>query len=124
MTFPGGVAAHWPFFPPPPHCLGPRQKVLLGCCAPWAPRRVIVNDSYSLDVCLLYPPFLVALAAVFLAAAYCELDVTDWFDKLNVDRGEVRLSTNTSNLLFGELSFILLKTLFVILIFINFSRVP
>ncbi len=51
--------------------------------------RSIVNDSYWLDAVLLYPPYLVALAAIYLACAYLELDVSEWFDKLNVNRAEV-----------------------------------
>ncbi len=48
-----------------------------------------MNDSYWLDAVLLYPPYLVALAAINLACAYLELDVSEWFDKLNVNRTEV-----------------------------------
>ncbi len=48
-----------------------------------------MNDSYWLDAALLYPPYLIALAAIFLACAFLELDVTEWYTKLNVNRAEV-----------------------------------
>jgi hypothetical protein len=54
--------------------------------------RSIVNDSYWLDATLLHPPYMIALAAIYIACAYMELDVTMWFDALNVNRKEVRVS--------------------------------
>ena len=51
--------------------------------------RSIVNDSYRLDICLLYPPHIIALAAVYLACTYMGRDVTDWFEALNVNREEL-----------------------------------
>jgi hypothetical protein len=51
--------------------------------------RSVVNDSYRLDVCLFVPPYMIALAAIRIACAFMELDVTDWFDRLNVNGAEV-----------------------------------
>lgn len=56
----------------------------------------IVNDSYRTDVCLLYPPHLIALAAVYLTvvlnhadfapgSAGDQRDMKQWFADLNVD---------------------------------------
>lgn len=56
----------------------------------------IVNDSYRTDVCLLYPPHLIALAAIYLTvvlnhadfapgSAGDQRDMKQWFADLNVD---------------------------------------
>eukprot|EP00741_Cyanophora_paradoxa_P006416 tig00001001_g6218.t1 len=50
----------------------------------------IVNDSYLTDLCLLYPPYMIALAAVFMAgccdeAHQVKVDPTPWFSELQVD---------------------------------------
>jgi hypothetical protein len=46
----------------------------------------IVNDSYFCDVILHYPPFLIALAAIYMTGIIekQESKVKDWFDQLNV----------------------------------------
>jgi cyclin C len=53
-----------------------------------------VNDSLFTDVCLLYPPHIIALASIYLAAFYKEKDITpyvsQWFSELNVDMRQVR----------------------------------
>lgn len=53
--------------------------------------RTLVNDSYRLDMCLLHPPYLIALAAIYIGCAYIKRDVTEWFDLLNVDTAQVGL---------------------------------
>ena len=53
--------------------------------------RTLVNDSYRLDICLLHPPYLIALAAIYIGCAYIKRDVTEWFDLLNVDTAQVGL---------------------------------
>jgi cyclin C len=56
----------------------------------------IVNDSYRTDVSLLYPPHLIALAAIYLTvelnhadfapgSAGDQRDMKQWFADLNVD---------------------------------------
>lgn len=56
----------------------------------------IVNDSYRTDVCLLYPPHMIALAAIYLTvvlhhadfepgSAGDRMDMAQWFADLNVD---------------------------------------
>jgi len=59
--------------------------VCFGSCC-----RNLINDSYRLHMCMLYPPYLIALAAVYTACAYVKRDVTEWFDLLNVNPVEVR----------------------------------
>ncbi len=48
-----------------------------------------MNDSYRLDLCLFVPPYIIALASIRIACAFMELDVTDWFERLNVNGAEV-----------------------------------
>ncbi|XP_019633104.1 PREDICTED: cyclin-C-like [Branchiostoma belcheri] len=45
----------------------------------------IVNDSYRTDVCLLYPPFMIALAALHMACVILQKDAKHWFAELSVD---------------------------------------
>lgn len=56
----------------------------------------IVNDSYRTDVCLLYPPHLIALAAIYLTVILNHADfasgsvgdrtdMRQWFADINVD---------------------------------------
>ncbi|OZJ04785.1 hypothetical protein BZG36_01829 [Bifiguratus adelaidae] len=60
----------------------------------------IVNDSYRTDVCLLYPPHMIAIAAVYLTVVLNHADfapgsqgekkdMRQWFADLNVDMEEV-----------------------------------
>ncbi|KAG2500086.1 hypothetical protein HYH03_002363 [Edaphochlamys debaryana] len=48
-----------------------------------------LNDSYRSDVNLLYPPHIVALGCLCLAAGSCGVDLTAWLQRLNVDLGQV-----------------------------------
>ncbi|KAI9141536.1 cyclin-like protein [Paraphysoderma sedebokerense] len=55
----------------------------------------IVNDSYRTDVCLLYPPYMIALAAIYMSVVFNskvkvgegdkEKDMREWFSELSVD---------------------------------------
>ena len=49
----------------------------------------IVNDSYRSDVCLMYPPYLIALASIHMAAVVHKKDVKAWFVELSVDMSKV-----------------------------------
>lgn len=49
----------------------------------------IVNDTYRCDVCLTYPPYLVALACIHMAAIVNKKDVKAWFTELSVDMGKI-----------------------------------
>lgn len=45
----------------------------------------VVNDSLRTDVALLYPPYLIALAALHLASVIHQKDLKLWFAELSVD---------------------------------------
>lgn len=49
-----------------------------------------MNDSYCTDVHLTHPPFVIALAALSLAAIKEGYDIQHWFAALNVNPVEVR----------------------------------
>lgn len=49
-----------------------------------------MNDSYRTDICLLYPPYLIALAAIYLASFLKDKDLKQWFSDLSVEMAEVR----------------------------------
>ena len=50
----------------------------------------VVNDSYHTDVCLLFPPFMIALSAIYISCVYVEYDIKQWLNKLHVNEDEVR----------------------------------
>lgn len=45
----------------------------------------IVNDSLRTDVCLLYPPYQIAIACLQIACVISQKDFKTWFAELNVD---------------------------------------
>lgn len=49
----------------------------------------IVNDSYRTDVCLVYPPHLVAVAAIYMACTFLGRNCQQWMRTLNVSSREV-----------------------------------
>ncbi|XP_054771453.2 cyclin-C-like [Lytechinus pictus] len=50
----------------------------------------IINDSLRTDVCLLYPPYLIALASLHMACVISQNDHTKiWFADLNVDLDKI-----------------------------------
>uniref|UniRef100_A0AAY5KH96 Cyclin-C n=1 Tax=Esox lucius TaxID=8010 RepID=A0AAY5KH96_ESOLU len=50
----------------------------------------IVNDTYRTDLCLLYPPFMIALACLHVACVVQQKDARQWFAELSVDMEKVR----------------------------------
>ena len=52
----------------------------------------IVNDSFRTDICLMYPPSLIALACLNIACAIQKKDAKQWFAELNVDMEKVILN--------------------------------
>uniref|UniRef100_A0A671SVY1 Cyclin-C n=1 Tax=Sinocyclocheilus anshuiensis TaxID=1608454 RepID=A0A671SVY1_9TELE len=56
----------------------------------------IVNDTYRTDLCLLYPPFMIALACLHVACVVQQKDARQWFAELSVDMDKVRRSSNGS----------------------------
>ena len=49
----------------------------------------IVNDSLRTDVCLHYPPYLIALAALHMACVMLQKDTDSWFAELSIDMEKV-----------------------------------
>lgn len=54
-------------------------------CPTWP----IVNDSYRTDACLRYPPYLVAIACIYIAGTIKDREMTGWVKKLNIDLQEL-----------------------------------
>lgn len=52
-------------------------------------RRGLVNDTYKMDLILIHPPYLIALACIYIASVYREKDITTWFEELRVDMNVV-----------------------------------
>ena len=50
----------------------------------------LIIDSQRCDVGLMYPPFIIALAALYLACVYSKAEIKPWFDQLNINISEVR----------------------------------
>ncbi|XP_002160308.1 cyclin-C [Hydra vulgaris] len=44
----------------------------------------VVNDSLRSDVCLLFPPYLIALASIYMACVFEKRDCHQWFAELNI----------------------------------------
>ncbi|KAJ5078449.1 cyclin-c [Anaeramoeba ignava] len=44
----------------------------------------IINDSYFTDLCLLYSPYLLTLASLFIASITSSVDITSWFSQLQI----------------------------------------
>ncbi|EGG20754.1 cyclin [Cavenderia fasciculata] len=49
----------------------------------------VVNDSYKTDLCLQYPPYIIALGCIYLAGFIKKRDLKQWFSNLNVDMKEI-----------------------------------
>jgi len=47
--------------------------------------RGLVNDTYKMDLILIYPPYMIALACIYIASALKDKDTTSWFEELRVD---------------------------------------
>jgi len=59
----------------------------------------IVNDSMRTDVCLLYPPFLIALACLHMASVILGKDLRNWYAELSVDMDKIQeISKHVLNL--------------------------
>lgn len=50
----------------------------------------VVNDSLRTDVCLLYPPYLIALACLHVACVILNKDCVQWFADIHVDLEKVQ----------------------------------
>lgn len=49
----------------------------------------IVNDTLRTDVCLMYPPSLIALACLHMACVVQRKDAKQWFSELNIDMEKI-----------------------------------
>ncbi|XP_064614892.1 cyclin-C-like [Liolophura sinensis] len=49
----------------------------------------IVNDSLRTDVCLMFPPYLTALACLHIACVIHQKDAKQWFAELSVDMDKI-----------------------------------
>lgn len=59
--------------------------------------RGLVNDTYKMDLILIYPPYMIALACIYIASVLKEKDTTAWFEELRVDMNVVRPPCNSSS---------------------------
>ncbi|XP_023532063.1 cyclin-C1-1-like isoform X1 [Cucurbita pepo subsp. pepo] len=50
----------------------------------------LVNDTYKMDLLLVHPPYLIALACIYIASVLREKDTTAWFEELHVDMNVVK----------------------------------
>jgi len=50
----------------------------------------LVNDTYKMDLILIYPPYMIALACIYIASALKDKDTTSWFEELRVDMNIVK----------------------------------
>ncbi|KAM5563012.1 cyclin-C1-2 [Rosa sericea] len=50
----------------------------------------IVNDTYKMDLALVHPPHLIALACIYIASVLRDKDTTAWFEELRVDMNVVK----------------------------------
>ena len=47
--------------------------------------RGLVNDTYKMDLILVQPPYMIALACIYIASVLKDKDTTSWFEELHVD---------------------------------------
>ncbi|KAL3850428.1 hypothetical protein ACJIZ3_012310 [Penstemon smallii] len=52
--------------------------------------RGLVNDTYKMDLILIHPPHLIALACIYIASAQMDKENTAWFEELRVDMNVVK----------------------------------
>ncbi|XP_041990394.1 cyclin-C1-1-like isoform X2 [Salvia splendens] len=50
----------------------------------------VINDTYKMDLILVHPPHLIALACIFIASVQNDKEITAWFEELHVDMNVVR----------------------------------
>uniref|UniRef100_A0A0E0B4Y8 Cyclin-like domain-containing protein n=1 Tax=Oryza glumipatula TaxID=40148 RepID=A0A0E0B4Y8_9ORYZ len=50
----------------------------------------IVNDTYKMDLILIHPPYMIALACIYIASVLKDKDITPWFEELRVDMNIVK----------------------------------
>ncbi|XP_019178492.1 PREDICTED: cyclin-C1-2-like isoform X3 [Ipomoea nil] len=50
----------------------------------------IVNDTYKMDLILVHPPHLIALACIYIASVLKDKEITSWFEELQADMNVVK----------------------------------
>ncbi|KAJ7539413.1 hypothetical protein O6H91_11G091400 [Diphasiastrum complanatum] len=50
----------------------------------------LVNDSYGTDLILMYPPYVIALACIYIGCILKEKDARTWFEELRVDMNVIK----------------------------------
>ncbi|KAI3450827.1 hypothetical protein Pfo_007492 [Paulownia fortunei] len=50
----------------------------------------LVNDTYKMDLILIHPPHLIALACIYIASVQKDKENTAWFEELQVDMNVVK----------------------------------
>ncbi|CAA3010341.1 cyclin-C1-2-like isoform X1 [Olea europaea subsp. europaea] len=50
----------------------------------------LVNDTYKMDLILIHPPHLIALACLYIASVQKDKENTAWFEELRVDMNVVK----------------------------------
>ncbi|XP_009780810.1 cyclin-C1-2-like isoform X1 [Nicotiana sylvestris] len=50
----------------------------------------LVNDTYKMDLILIHPPHLIALACIYIASVLKDKETTAWFEELRVDVNVVK----------------------------------
>lgn len=64
-----------------------------------------MNDTYKMDLILIHPPYMIALACIYIASVLKDKETTAWFEELRVDMNVV---SNMTDLSFN-LNFVLVK---------------
>lgn len=72
-----------PYRPMMQYCADAQMTDLLNSAWP------ILNDSYRTDACLRYPPYLIAIACIFIAGTLQDREMAEWLKKLNIDLQEL-----------------------------------
>ncbi|PRP80693.1 hypothetical protein PROFUN_11652 [Planoprotostelium fungivorum] len=54
----------------------------------------LLNDSYCTELSLTCSPYIIALAAIYIASTVCEVDLRGWFSELNVEMREVMAASS------------------------------
>ncbi|KAG6507389.1 hypothetical protein ZIOFF_032731 [Zingiber officinale] len=50
----------------------------------------LVNDTYKMDLILIHPPHMIALACIYIACVLKDKDLTSWFEELRADMNIVK----------------------------------
>lgn len=50
----------------------------------------LVNDTYKMDLILIHPPYMIALACIYIASVLKDKETTVWFEELRVDMNVVK----------------------------------